>query len=150
MTRKVGVRRAYAFSGSWTVQAARARVQQVLVDLERYPQWWPQVLAVASLGSDDARALCRSSLPYTLDLALHAVRREPALLEVRITGDLDGTATWRLSDLGSCTRLDFDQEVTVGGWLAVLSPAVRPVLRWNHARMMKGCVEGLRARLAWA
>jgi hypothetical protein len=69
---------------------------------------------------------------------------------VRITGDLDGTATWRLSDLGSCTRLDFDQEVTVGGWLAVLSPAVRPVLRWNHARMMAGCVEGLRARLAWA
>ena len=78
-----------------------ARVQEVLVDLERYPEWWPQLLAVASLGADDARVLCRSSLPYTLDLALHAVRREAALLEVRITGDLDGTATWRLHDLGS-------------------------------------------------
>lgn len=146
------MRRAYAFSGSWTVDAARVRVQELLVDLERYPEWWPQVLAVASLGADDARVLCRSSLPYTLDLVLHAVRREAAVLEVRIAGDLDGTATWRLTERpterGPGTRLDFDQEVTVGGWLALVSPAVSPVLRWNHARMMAGCVAGLRARLA--
>ena len=141
------MRRAYAFSGSWTVDAATARVQEVLVDLERYPDWWPQVLAVASLGADDARVLCRSSLPYTLDLVLHAVRRDAALLEVRITGDLDGTVTWRITEHGPGTRLDFEQEVTVGGWLAVMSPALGPVLRWNHARMMAGCVEGLRARL---
>jgi carbon monoxide dehydrogenase subunit G len=141
------VRRVFAFSGSWSVDAARARVQEVLVDLERYPDWWPQVLAVASLGADDARVLCRSSLPYTLDLVLHAVRREAALLEVRITGDLDGTATWRLTEHARGTRLDFDQEVTVGGWLAVVSPALGPVMRWNHARMMAGCVEGLGARL---
>jgi hypothetical protein len=70
MTREVGVRRAYAFSGSWTVQAARARVQHMLVDLERYPQWWPQVLAVASLGSDDARAL-------SVVAALHVRPRAP-------------------------------------------------------------------------
>ena len=123
------------------------RVQEVLVDLERYPELWRQVLAVASLGENDARVLCRSALPYTLDLALHAVRREPDLLQVRIRGDLDGTAVWRLSDLGRRTRLDFEQEVTVGGWLAAISPVVRPVLRWNHGRMMRGCVEGLRDRL---
>ena len=35
----------------------------------------------------------------------------------------------------------------VGGWLAAVSPVVRPVLRWNHGRMMGGCVEGLRSRL---
>lgn len=146
------MRRGYAFTGSWHVDAPISRVQEVLVDLERYPEWWPQVLAVASLGADDARVLCRSMLPYTLDLVLHAVRREPARLEVRIRGDLDGTATWRLTDLGHRTRLDFLQEVTVGGWLAALSPAVRPVLSWNHSRMMRGCVAGLRARLgsgAW-
>jgi hypothetical protein len=141
------VRRRYAFSGSWTVDAPVAGVQDVLVDLERYPEWWPQVLAVASLGADDARVLCRSTLPYTLDLVLHAVRREPDRLEVRIRGDLDGRATWRLTDLDRRTRLDFVQEVTVGGWLAALSPVVRPVLRWNHGRMMRGCVRGLRDRM---
>ena len=142
------MRRGYAFTGSWSVDAPMPSVREVLVDLERYPEWWPQVLAVASLGPHDARVLCRSALPYTLDLVLHAVRREPERLEVRIRGDLDGSATWLLTDLGHRTRLDFAQEVTVGGWLAAVSPLVRPVLRWNHARMMHGCVEGLRARLA--
>jgi len=141
------VRRGYAFSGSWTVDAQVRRVHEVLVDLEHYPEWWRQVRAVASLGENDARVLCRSALPYTLDLVLHAVRREPELLQVRIRGDLEGTAVWRLTDLGRRTRLDFEQEVTVDGWLARVSPVVRPVLRWNHGRMMHGCIEGLRARV---
>jgi carbon monoxide dehydrogenase subunit G len=141
------VRRGYAFSGTWTVDAHLSHVHGVLLDLEHYPEWWPQVRAVASLGVDRARVLCRSTLPYTLDLVVHAVRREPERLEVRITGDLDGMARWRLTELGRRTRLDFAQEVTVGGWLAAVSPFVRPALRWNHAQMMRGCMEGLRGRL---
>jgi hypothetical protein len=141
------VRREYVFSGTWNVEAPPPLVHQLLVNLEHYPEWWPQVLAVASLGPDDARVLCRSTLPYTLDLRLHAVRRDPLRLEIAMTGDLEGGAAWNLTDLGPRTRLDFVQEVTVGGWLALVSPALRPVLRWNHARMMAGCVEGLRARL---
>jgi carbon monoxide dehydrogenase subunit G len=142
------VRRVYAFSGTWQVAAEPDRVRDALVDLERYPLWWPQVVAVASLGPDDARVLCRSVLPYTLDLVLHAVRREPRLLEVRVAGDLDGMVSWRLTDLGTATRLDFAQEVSVGGWLAVVSPVLGPLLRWNHARMMHGCLTGLRDHLA--
>lgn len=141
------MRRGYAFSGTWTVDAPLPRVRAVLVDIHRYPEWWPQIRAVASLGTDDARVLCRSSLPYTLDLVLHAVRREGERLEVRIRGDLEGMAAWRLAERGRRTRLDFVQEVTVGGWLAAASPVVRPVLRWNHDRMMAGCVRGLQERL---
>lgn len=142
------MRHAYEFTGRWAVPAAPPRVQEVLVDLERYPDWWPQVLAVASLGPDDARVLCRSVLPYTLDLVLHAVRRDVEHLEVQVTGDLEGTVTWLLTgDANGGTVLDFRQEVTVGGWLAAVSPLVRPVLRWNHARMMRGCLTGLRGRL---
>jgi hypothetical protein len=105
-------------------------------------------VAVASLGPDDARVLCRSSLPYTLDLRLHAVRRAPELLEVALRGDLEGSVAWRLTDLGGRTRLDLEQHVTVGGWLAAVSLVGAPVLRWNHARMMTGCVAGLRGRVA--
>ncbi len=141
------MRRGYSFSGTWTVESPLPRVQEVLVDLEHYPEWWPQVLAVASLGEDAARVLCRSTLPYTLDLRVRALRRGPSVLEVAIDGDLEGRAAWRLTDLGAHTRLDFVQEVSVGGWLAWLPPVVRPVLRWNHARMMAGCVEGLRGRV---
>ncbi|MCW2795950.1 SRPBCC family protein [Nocardioides sp.] len=138
---------AYRFSGSSTVAAPPARVHEVLVDLEHYPDWWPQVVAVASLGPDDARVLCRSTLPYTLDLVLHAVRRDPDLLEVGVSGDLAGTVRWRLAEQPSGTRLDFEQEVTVGGVLGAMSSVVRPLLTWNHDRMMAGCVVGLRERL---
>jgi hypothetical protein len=41
----------------------------------------------------------------------------------------------------------FEQEVEVGGLLALASYAARPVLAWNHHRMMGGCEAGLRQRL---
>jgi carbon monoxide dehydrogenase subunit G len=137
----------YVFDGSWQVAAPRAAVHDVLLDLERYPEWWPQVVAVASLGEDDARVLCRSVLPYTLDLVLHAANRSPQLLEVVVSGDLAGSVRFRLTEADGGTRLDLAQEVRVGGLLGAASYVVRPVLRWNHQRMMDGCVTGLRSRL---
>ena len=141
----------YSFAGSWTVPFPLQRVHAVLVDLERYPEWWPQVRAVASLGEDDALVVCRSALPYSLDLHLHAERREPTHLEISLSGDLHGCARWYLADLGPETRMDFEQDVEVTGrFLRLASGAGRPLLTWNHERMMKGCVSGLRTRLASA
>ena len=136
----------YAFDGSWLVSAPPAAVHDVLVDLERYPDWWPQIVAVASLGPDDARVLCRSALPYTLDLVLHAVDRSPERLEVEVSGDLSGSVVFRLAAADDGTRIDLEQQVRVTGPLAVASYVLRPVLRWNHDRMMSGCVAGLRSR----
>jgi hypothetical protein len=138
----------FVFRDSWQVDAAPDAVHAVLVDLEHYPSWWPQVVAVASLGPDDARVLCRSVLPYTLDLVLHAVSRSPELLEVGVSGDLDGSVRFGLAHVDGGTRLDFTQEVHAGGLLGLASYVARPVLRWNHGRMMAGCISGLRARLA--
>jgi len=140
---------AYSFRGEWTVPHPVAQVQAVLVDLEHYPEWWPQVVAVAKVTEDDARVLCRSALPYTLDLVLHAERRDPTVLETSLSGDLAGWVRWELSPAPGGTRMDFAQEVRVTGRLmAAASYVVRPVLRWNHDRMMAGCVAGLRERLA--
>jgi Polyketide cyclase / dehydrase and lipid transport len=144
----------YSFRVSWTVPFPLERVHAVLVDLERYPEWWPQVRAVASLGEDDALVVARSVLPYSLELVLHAVRRDPTHLETTLTGDLEGVVRWNLTDLGPSeigpqTRMDFEQEVQVTGrLLRVASRAGRPLLRWNHERMMRGCEQGLRRRLA--
>jgi hypothetical protein len=140
---------AYSFRGSWTVPFPLRRVHALLLDLERYPEWWPQVRAVASLGEDDALVVCRSALPYSLDLVLHAERREATHLETTLTGDLEGRVGWYLADLGSETRMDFQQDVQVNGrWLRLASGIARPLLAWNHRRMMKGCLDGLHARLA--
>jgi hypothetical protein len=138
----------YSFRVSWTVPFPLERVHGLLVDLERYPEWWPQVRAVAKLGEDDALVVCRSVLPYSLNLMLHAERRDPTHLETTLSGDLEGVVRWYLADLGTETRMDFEQEVHVTGRLLRLaSGAARPLLRWNHERMMRGCLTGLNARL---
>ena len=143
------MRSTYSFREEWTVPFARAQVRDVLLDLEHYPDWWPQVVAVAKVTDDDARVLCRSVLPYTLDLWLHAVHREPDLLETAVGGDLVGEVRWRLHDADGATRLEFEQDVVVAGRLLGLASYVaRPVLSWNHHRMMAGCLTGLRQRLA--
>ena len=138
----------YSFRRSWTVPFPIERVHALLVDLERYPEWWPQVRAVAKLGEDDALVVCRSALPYSLNLVLHAERRDPTHLETTLTGDLEGVVRWYLADLGPETRMDFEQDVHVTGRLLRLaSGAARPLMVWNHERMMRGCLAGLHDRL---
>lgn len=139
---------AFAFHDSWTVAAPPDRVHDVLADLEHYPDWWPQVVAVAKIDDDTARVLCRSSLPFTLDLVLGVAHREPFLLETTIRGDLDGEVRWRLQPEAGGTRVTLDQQVVVARRLLVLaSYAGRPALRWNHARMVAACRRGLAHRL---
>jgi len=140
-------RAGYEFRGTWLVPAPVEAVREAVVDLEHYPEWWPQVRAVARLGPDDARVLCRSALPYTLDLCLHAVSREGTVLEVEVSGDLEGRVRWRLAPEPTGTRMELEQVVEVTGPLAVASYLARPLLRWNHHRMMLGCIDGLRERL---
>jgi hypothetical protein len=138
----------YSFRAAWHLDAPPDAVRDVVVDLEHYPQWWPQVVAVASLGPDDAWVVCRSALPYTLDLRLHAVSRELPDLEVGVSGDLAGAVRFRLAPSYGGTLLRLEQDVSVAGLLGRLTPLVRPVLAWNHDRMMRGFVTGLRSRLA--
>ena len=84
-----------------------------------------------------------------LNLLLHAERRDPTHLETSLTGDLDGVVRWYLADLGPETRMDFEQDVHVTGrLLRAASHAARPLMHWNHDRMMAGCIAGLRTRLA--
>jgi carbon monoxide dehydrogenase subunit G len=138
----------YVFRECWIVAATTERVRDVLVDLERYPLWWPQVVAVAKTGEDDAVVLCRSVLPYTLELRLHAVSRELPTIEVALDGHLHGHVRWTLEPEGSDTLLSWEQEVTVRGWLAPAAAVARPLLRWNHSRMMAAGRAGLRQHLA--
>jgi polyketide cyclase/dehydrase/lipid transport protein len=140
----------FSFEERWWLPAPPDAVRDVLVDLERYPEWWPQVVAVASLGPDDARVLCRSVLPYTLDLVMHAVSRELPVLEVALSGHLQGRVRWRLSRESGGTGLDLRQQVSIHGPVAPLATVLGPVARWNHRRMMAGGHAGLRARLAQA
>jgi hypothetical protein len=139
----------YLFTDSWHAPAPREQVHDVLLDLEHYVDWWPQVRAVASSGPDDALVVCRSLLPYDLDLHLHAESRDPGLLRVAIDGPISGYAAWRLTPIDHGTRLDFEQRVhAVTRLFRAASYVAKPVLRANHAWMMRGAERGLAERLA--
>ncbi len=141
--------RRFRFEGSWPVAAPPDRVAAVLVDLAQYPTWWPEVRAVAALGPDDAWVVCRSRLPYTLELFLHAEARHGPELRVRVDGDLRGTVGWHLEPGDhDGTQLQLEQEVEVAGSLLGAAALVAgPVLRWNHDQMMRSGIAGLRRRL---
>ena len=141
--------RDYCFTSTFTLEAPRAAVHAVLVDLELYGTWWPQVRAVGKLDDDNALVVCRSALPYDLELRLTAVRRDLERLEVAIEGPISGWARFHLDEQGpGTTRLRFEQEVRAEAPLFVVaSYAARPLLVWNHHRMMRGSERGLRERL---
>jgi hypothetical protein len=137
----------YDFEHAMVLATEPSEVHAVLVDLEFFGSWWPQVKAVASLGPEDALVVCRSMLPYDLELHLHAESREPDLLRVAIDGPIRGYAQWRLTPDPGGTRLEFEQRVhAVDRSFVLASYLFKPVLRWNHHRMMQGAEDGL-ARL---
>ncbi|HET8559077.1 MAG TPA: polyketide cyclase [Marmoricola sp.] len=142
----------YHFSHQGVVAAPRARVHEVLLDLFHYVDWWPQVRAVASLGPDDALLVCRSVLPYDLEVRLHAVSRDAHRLEVAVDGPFTGWVRWSLDEVRdgagpTCTRLGFEQQVQVARRSLVVGTYVaRPLLVANHRWMMRGAERGLQRR----
>jgi len=140
--------RTYRFSSTFTLGAPRNEVHRVLVDLEFYADWWPQVRAVAKIDDDHALVVCRSTLPYDLELELSARSRDLDCLEVGIDGPIRGWAKYHLDEPGpGVTSLRFEQEVRAEAPMFVLASYVaKPLLVWNHHRMMAGAEQGLRGR----
>ena len=125
-------------------------MHDVLVDLEYYSDWWPQVRAVAKIDDDHALVVCRSVLPYDLELVLTAVSRDrrPARGAASTVRSAGGRGTTSTRQGPGVTSLRFEQEVRAEARLLVLASYVaRPLLVWNHHRMMRGSEQGLRALL---
>ena len=135
----------FRFEHRWLLDAPRGEAYAVLVDLERYPEWWPQVKAVVKLGEDHGLVLCRSLLPITLHLELRPVVRDPdaGILEVSIEGDLRGWSRFTLTSTPGGLEVQYEQEVETQRAALDLSRPVRRVVTANHTWMMRGCRRGL-------
>jgi hypothetical protein len=65
-------------------------------------------------------------------------------LRVGIDGPIRGFAHWGLTRVDGGTRLDFEQRVhAVARSFRWASYVAKPVLSWNHHRMMRGAQDGL-------
>ena len=142
----------YRFRNQWEVPVAPGRLFELLADVAGYPSWWPQVRAVARVDEDTALVVCRSLLPYDLELALtrRVADRRAGVLEATIGGHLEGWSRWTLRAGGTGTDLVYEQEVrTPGALLAAATRLARPVLVGNHAWMMRGGRRGMQRLARW-
>ncbi|NGO68035.1 SRPBCC family protein [Streptomyces boncukensis] len=140
----------YRFRTEWALSAPPARVYAVLERAEEYPRWWPQVRTVTRLDDTSGLARFRSALPYELAVSARAVRRDPAarVLEIRMSGDLEGWARWTVRAHGPGTVALYEQGVEVRRPLMrLLAVPGRPFFRANHRLMMRGGLRGLRRYL---
>ncbi|MFD4625138.1 SRPBCC family protein [Streptomyces sp. NPDC058475] len=140
----------YRFRSLWSLPAPPADVYVALEQAENYPRWWPQVREVNPIDDTSGLIRVRSVLPYDMTFTAREVRRDRAagVLEIAVSGDMDGWARWTLTSDGPLTRARYDQEVKVTKpLLRRLAVPGRPVFRANHALMMRAGQRGLAAYL---
>ncbi|MCM2415214.1 SRPBCC family protein [Streptomyces sp. RKAG290] len=140
----------YRFVSIWDLSAPPAAVYELLERVEHYPQWWPQFREVTPVDDASGITRIRSLLPYDLVMTVRARHRDPGsgILEVTLTGHLEGWARWTVTPHGAGSRATYEQEVDVRRRLMrVLAVPGRAVFRANHALMMRAGRRGLAARL---
>ncbi len=142
--------RDYVFLDEWSVDAPIEAVHEALADGRTYPQWWrPVYIEVESEGPPAVGKVSRQHfkgrLPYHLHTRSTIVRLEPPrIIEADVDGDLRGRGLWTLTPAGNGTHVRFDWRVSADRpLLRVLTPALRPLLRWNHAWAIARAREGL-------
>lgn len=141
--------REYVFVDEWDVRAPMAAVFETLADDRTYPTWWKPVYERVEADGPPApgrvsRQLFKGCLPYHLRVNTEIVRLDPPHeIEVRAHGDLSGRGVWTLTPSTEGVHVRFDWRVSADRLLLrILSPFLRPLLRWNHnwaiARARKG------------
>lgn len=141
----------YRFRTAWHIGAGPDVVYAVLERPDEYPLWWPQVREVRRTGETTGTLRFRSVLPYDLVVHAHETRHDEAagVLEVAMTGDLEGWVRWTVAANGSGTHLLFEEDVVVRKPLMRrLAVPGRPLFLANHALMMRQGRRGLRDRIA--
>ena len=143
--------REYVFIDEWHVDAPPEPVFDAIADATTYPDWWRPVYLSAEADGPlrvgrVAREHFKGRLPYHLRTRTRTVRLErPHVIEGETDGDLRGRGVWTLDALpGGGTHVRFDWRVHADrALLRVLTPVLRPALRWNHNWAIARAIEGL-------
>lgn len=151
--------REYAFRDEWRVAGSVERVSELFLDTARIPCWWPQLFGVRMLTDGDHvgqqrafRSRVKGFLPYELEVGFRIVEVQfPWRFRVELLGDLQGSGGGDLRQVGDETSIDLHLTIRVARpLLQVLSFLVRPLLRAQHAWVMRQGELGLRRALAGA
>ena len=136
----------------WHFAAPLERVWDVISMTERWPTWWPAVIAVRTLesGNEDGvgayrQMTWRTALPYRLSFNMRTVSViKHAFIEGQSDGNLAGRGCWQFAGDGNETHVQYDWEVAVTKpWMRSMAPILRRVFAWNHAVVMEWGRQGL-------
>jgi hypothetical protein len=134
----------FSFFTRWSLGAPVEHVFEVLSPDDQPEGRWrgisPKVLQKGDRRGE-GRVVCvefGSPLGIRFRCEVRIVRRRPpSLFELATTGDLEGEGIFRLSPQGARTLVSFDWNARPArGWMNRDLPLLRPLLRWNHDRVM--------------
>ena len=142
--------RPYVFVDEWDVTAPPQAVFDAIADARTYPSWWRPVYRDVQADGDpevgvESRQHFKGRLPYHLNTRSVITELEPPRrVTAEVLGDLRGRGTWTLTPAGEGTHVRFDWQVHADrALLRALTPALRPVFRWNHNWAIARAKEGL-------
>ena len=136
----------YHFTSTWHIESSCDEVFSALYEVKNYPRWWPEIKEGIDIGDGEGMLRARSFLPYDLRFTLHrsSVDQAAGILEASVSGDMEGTICWKVTQEGGKTKVFYEQKVMLHkNLLNILAPIVRPLFIWNHTLMMRHGERGL-------
>lgn len=146
---------AYRFETNWKFEADIRQVWGLIGGI-RYDDWWWGVSTqpLSQAGTPDGigdryNFIFRTKLPYKLAFVSEIVgKREPDYMEIRASGELEGTGAWKLWQEGGVTHVRYIWQVNANKkWMNALAPVLRPAFVWNHDQVMKEGAKGIAKKL---
>lgn len=147
----------YSLMTEWHLDAPIEQVWNVLIATEAWSKWWHFVKEVVEINGGDAQGLnsvrrftWTTRLPYRLCFEVRVKMLEkPHRIEGIASGDLNGTGSWKLDDLGDSTRVTYVWKVsTQKAWMNFLAPILTPIFIWNHNQVMQEGGKGMARHLS--
>jgi quercetin dioxygenase-like cupin family protein len=136
----------YTFVDEWDVQADIETVFDILADGQTYPEWWKPVYIGVKHEGEYTLQHFKGRLPYHLHTRTKTIESvRPYRLHGETDGDLRGTGIWTLAkNADGSTHVTFDWRVHADRrLLKLLTPILRPALKWNHNWAIQRAMEGL-------
>lgn len=148
--------KAYHFVSTWKLEAPLDTTFKVMVNSFEWHKWWKSIEQVThkysgtkdSIGNIRSYTI-KSPLGYKLNFDLKLTKLVYGkLLEGNASGDLVGTGVWYFKEDHNITYITcvWDVKTTIK-WMNTFRFILAPVLRWNHAQVMKKGAKGLARRL---
>lgn len=148
--------KSYHFTSNWQLKASRKAVWDVINNSTQWGEWWKSIRKAEEIYIGDSSSVgnirsytIKSPVGYKLHFDLVLTKREAdSVLEGNVSGDLIGKGAWYFKEADSITSVTIKWDVAATiGWMNTFRFILSPILKWNHAEVMKKGAKGLAKKM---